>query len=395
MILVINCGSTSIKYELFADLETVLEGRVGEIGERNSFVQQTSDGEEMTEKRRIGDHHEGMSLVLECVTHPEHGVGMETSELTAVGHRVVHGGELTEPRLVDESVKATIRDYAPIAPLHNPASLQGIEAVETHLPESPQVAVFDTAFHRTMPPTAYLYGLPYEYYEERDIRRYGFHGISHAFVAKESYELLGKPPTETNLLTCHLGGGCSLTAVEGGHSIDTSMGFSPLEGTLMATRAGDVDPTVLKYLVDNYRMDLDDVFEVLNERSGLAGLSGLSGDMRELLQARRDGSERADLAIRTFANSIRKRIGSLAVTLGDVDALVYTAGMGENVPLIRELTGNLSALGAEIDDRRNESAVGERAVISTDESDVDILVVPTNEELRIARQSRAKLSDDR
>jgi len=395
VILIINSGSTSIKYKLFADLEAVLEGQVGEIGNQNSFIQQINNGNEIKEEHQIEDHQEGIGLVLEYMTHSEHGMSMQASEITAVGHRVVHGGDLTEPRLVDESAKATIRNYAPIAPLHNPASLKGIEAVENHLPDPPQIAVFDTAFHQTMPPKAYLYGLPYEYYEERDIRRYGFHGISHSFVAEESCELLEEPPTETNLITCHLGGGCSLTAVEGGISIDTSMGFSPLEGTLMATRAGNVDPTVLKYLTDNYQIDLDDVFEVLNERSGLAGLSGMSGDMRELLHARREGNERADLAIRTFANSIKKQIGSLAITLGNVDALVYTAGIGENAPLMRKLTGNLSALGAEVDDERNETTVGERGVISTDESDIEILVVPTNEELRIAKQSRKKLSDDR
>jgi acetate kinase len=332
-----------------------------------------------------------MGVVLEYVTHGRHGILDGKEEIAAVGHRVVHGGDLAEPRVVDESVKETIRAHVPVAPLHNPANLAGIEAMEARLPDVPQVAVFDTAFHQTLPPEAYLYALPYRFYEEHGVRRYGFHGISHGYVSERASEMLGREIEETNLVTCHLGGGCSVAAVEGGRSVDTSMGFSPLEGVVMATRAGDVDPTVVEYLVETLGMDLDAVFEMLNNESGLAGLSGISGDMREILAAREDGNERADLAVRTFAYSVKQRIGAYAATLGGVDALVFTAGIGENVPLVRELAGDLPILGAEIDPERNASVVGEPGVVSTEGSDVDVLVVPTDEELRIARQTAALL----
>lgn len=386
MIPVLNCGSTSIKYELFSDLESVAEGEVGNIGEADSYVTHSADGEEVTEERSIDDHHEGMGIILEYITHE---LLDDSEEITAVGHRVVHGGDLAEPQVVDESIKETIREYVPIAPLHNPANLEGIEAMETRLPDTPQVAVFDTAFHETLPPEAYLYALPYRYYEEHNIRRYGFHGISHGYVSEKACEILDSPVEETNVITCHLGGGCSVAAVKEGRSVDTSMGFSPLEGIVMATRTGDVDPTVVEYLVETLDMDLQAVFDVLNNESGLAGLSGISGDMREILAARKGGDERADLAIRTFAYSIKQRIGAYAATLGEVDALVFTAGIGENVPLVRELAADLPVLGTAVDPEKNESVVGEAGIVSTEESDIDVLVVPTDEELRIARQTAA------
>jgi acetate kinase len=386
MIPVINSGSTSIKYELFADLESIAEGEVGSIGESDSYVTHVVDGDEGTTERAVDDHHDGMGIILEYLTRE---LLEDADEITAVGHRVVHGGGLAEPRVVDESVKETIREYVPIAPLHNPANLDGIEAMEARLPDTPQVAVFDTAFHETMPPEAFLYALPYRYYEDHDIRRYGFHGISHAYVSERACEMLDRAVEETNVITCHLGGGCSVAAVDGGRSVDTSMGFSPLEGIVMATRTGDLDPTVVEYLVETLEMDLETVFDVLNNESGLAGLSGISGDMRELLAARREGDERADLAIRTFAYSVKQRIGAYAATLGAVDAIVFTAGIGENAPLVRELAGDLPVLDTAVDAEKNESVVGEPGVISTADSAIEVLVVPTDEELRIARQTAA------
>jgi len=389
MILVINCGSTSIKYELFEDQESVTEGEVGDIGGDSAYVSQTLAGEEVTSEIDVADHREGMAVVLDCLTHEEHGYLDGSAAIEAVGHRVVHGGEHTDPAVVDESVKETIRRFAPIAPLHNPVNLAGIEAMESLLPDTPQVAVFDTAFHQTMPPEAYLYGLPYRFYEDHDIRRYGFQGISHAYVANRACERLDRPVEETNVITCHLGGGCSVAAVEGGASVDTSMGFSPLEGIVMATRTGDLDPTVVKFLVDELDMALDDVFAMLNDESGLAGLSGISGDMRDLLEARDAGDDRADLAIRSFAYSVKQRIGAYAATLGTVDAIVFTAGIGENAPLVRQLAGTVPVLGAEIDADRNEAIQGESGVISTAESETAVVVVPTDEERRIARQTKA------
>lgn len=386
MIPVLNCGSTSIKYELFSDLDSIAEGEVGNIGEADSYVTHSTDCEEVTEERSIEDHHGGMTVILEYITQE---LLEDADEITAVGHRVVHGGDLAEPQIVDESVKETIREYVPIAPLHNPANLEGIEAMEARLPDTPQVAVFDTAFHETLPPEAYLYALPYRYYEEHDIRRYGFHGISHGYVSERACEMLDRAVEETNVITCHLGGGCSVAAIEEGRSVDTSMGFSPLEGIVMATRTGDIDPTVVEYLVETLEMDLETVFDVLNNESGLAGLSGISGDMREILAASKEGDERADLAIQTFAYSVKQRIGAYAATLGEVDAIVFTAGIGENAPLVRELAGDLPVLDTAVDAEKNESVVGDPGVISTEDSDIDVLVVPTDEELRIARQTAA------
>lgn len=388
MILVVNCGSTSIKYELFADGESVRTGEVTGIGTLESTVRQVVGDEEVTREHSVTDHREGIRHVVDAITGDGHGESVDESDITAIGHRVVHGGDLTEAHVVDQTVKETIREFAAIAPLHNPVNLDGIEAMEDHFPSVPQVAVFDTAFHQTMPPEAFLYGIPYEYYEEHDVRRYGFHGISHAYVAHETCKLLDRSVDETNLITCHLGGGCSVTAIERGRSIDTSMGFSPLEGIMMTTRSGDVDPTVIEYLHTHCEVDREEIFEVFNNESGLAGISGVGERMEDVLAAREEGHERAALAIRKFAYSVRQRIGAYAITLGDVDAIAFTAGIGENVPLLRELVGTLPILGAEIDPSKNEATVGKPGLISTDRSTIDVLVVPTHEERRIARETR-------
>ncbi|MFW5934384.1 MAG: acetate/propionate family kinase [Halolamina sp.] len=394
MILVLNVGSTSVKYELFDDRESVAEGAVTSVGEGQTTVSQTVGEETVEEPAAIDDHTEAIEAALAKLTAGEDAVLPDRGAVRAVGHRVVHGGELSEPRLIDADVKATIEAYAPVAPLHNPVNLLGIESAETVLPEVPQVAVFDTAFHQTMPPRAYLYGLPYEYYEEHGIRRYGFHGISHEYVAREAASMLGVPSADATLITCHLGGGCSVAAVENGCSVDTSMGFSPLEGLVMATRAGDIDPTVVQYLVDERGMALDAVFDVLNTESGFAGLSGVSDSLEDVLAAREDGDERAALAVETFVYRIRKYVGAYAAILSDVDGVVFTAGIGENAPTIRAEVCAAPGLGTELDADANRAAVGERAIVSTDGSEIPVLAVPTDEELLIARETAALVDAD-
>ncbi|MFW5956607.1 MAG: acetate/propionate family kinase [Halorhabdus sp.] len=389
MILVLNVGSTSVKYELFDDLESVTEGAVTGIDEAESRVRQTAGGTTAESTEHVADHAAAIDIALACLTDCENAVLTDLEAIDAVGHRVVHGGPLSESLLIDEDVKETIREYVPIAPLHNPVNLAGIEATEAALPDVPQVAVFDTAFHQSLPPRAYLYGLPYEYYEEHGIRRYGFHGISHQYVSREAAAMLDRSVEETNLITCHLGGGCSMAAIEGGRSVDTTMGFSPLEGLLMATRTGDLDPTVVQYLVDEAGMDLDEVFAVLNHESGLAGLSGIGEDMRELLTAREAGDERAALAIDVFTYRIVKYVGAYTAILGDVDGLVFTAGIGENASAIREQVCAAPGLGLDLNDERNRATRGESAVISSDDSEVPVLTVPTDEELMIARETAA------
>lgn len=387
MILVLNVGSTSVKYELFDELESIAEGAVTGIDEPESEIRQTVGTSTTAETAELADHAEAIDLGLSVLTEGEAGALSEVSEIRAVGHRVVHGGELSAPHRIDEDLKDTIREYASVAPLHNPVNLAGIEAAEALLPEVPQVAVFDTAFHQTMPPRAYHYGLPYEYYENYQIRRYGFHGISHEYVGREAAEMLGRPFEETNLITCHLGGGCSMAAIEAGRSVDTTMGFSPLEGLVMATRTGDLDPTVVNYLVDEHGMAMEEVFETLNHESGIAGLSGVSEDMRDVLAARDRGNQRAELATETFTYRITKYVGAYAAILGDVEGLVFTAGIGENAPSIRAAVCQAPGLGIDLDEEANSTAQGEKAIVSTDDSDLSVLTVPTDEELMIARET--------
>jgi len=389
VILVLNVGSTSVKYELFDELASIAEGAVTDVGESASRIWQAVGGQTVEETGQISDHAEAVDVALSRLTEGEAAVLSGVGDISAVGHRVVHGGQLSASHLIDEDVKATIREYAPVAPLHNPVNLAGIEAAEAVLPEVPQVAVFDTAFHQTMPPRAYLYGLPYEYYEEYDVRRYGFHGISHEYVGREAARMLGRPFEETNLVTCHLGGGCSMAAIEAGRSVDTTMGFSPLEGLVMATRTGDLDPTVVQYLVDELGMSLEAVFDVLNHDSGVAGLSGVSEDMRDVLAARADGDERAGLAVDAFTYRIARYAGAYATILGEVDGLVFTAGVGENAPSIREEVCATPGLGTELDAEANRAAVGEEAVLSTEDSEIPVLAVPTDEERMIARETAA------
>lgn len=399
-ILVINSGSSSIKYQLLdMDTERVLvTGLVERIGEDHGTLSNTTNPgteEEMLTRRAptIPDHKSGMRLVVEQLIHGQHGVVNDTSEIHAVAHRVVHGGEyFQQPVLITDKVIEAIEMNVSLAPLHNPANLDGIRVAMELFSDVPQVAVFDTAFHQTIPPHAFLYALPYELYEKDRIRRYGFHGTSHKFVAGECARLLDKPLEECNLITLHLGNGCSMTAVKNGHSVDTSLGMTPLEGLVMGTRCGDVDPALHAILHRNKGMDIEDIDAMLNRQSGLKGICGMN-DMRDIHAACQKGDEMAQLAFDMFVYRIKKYIGMYFAVLGRVDAVVFTAGIGENDTEVREgaLLG-LEGLGVVLDRAANRRHPGDWMRISTPESRVAALVVRTNEELEIARQAVQVLS---
>jgi len=392
-ILVINTGSSSIKYQLF-DLteETVLAAGVLErIGEARSKLTHQAVGSgvnrALVQEGAVADHREGMKRIVALLTDPQSGVIRDAAEIAAVGHRVVHGGEAFQrPVLIDDQVLAAIRKNVPLAPLHNPANLVGIEAARAPFPNVPQVAVFDTAFHQTLPPRAFHYGLPRELYEQHRIRRYGFHGSSHQYVAKEAARLLGRPLAELNMITIHLGNGASITAIEKGKSVDTSMGMTPLEGLLMGTRSGDLDPSILFHLAEFFSMTIGEIHDLLNQQSGLKGICG-ENDMREILKRRAAGDKLAALAVEIYTYRIKKYIGAYYAVLGEVDALVFTAGVGENAPEIREqATAGLQRLGIVLDPEKNRSSESGPREIQSKESPVKVLVIPTNEELEIARQ---------
>lgn len=387
MILVINCGSTSVKYEVFDDDLSVGEGEITGIAKDESELRHETESATVERTAVVANHDDALENAIHTITHSKHGIVDSIDEITAVGHRVVHGGELSEPQLVDKAVKETIRDFATIAPLHNPVNLAGIEAAQRLIPNNPHVAVFDTAFHQSLPEKAYRYGLPLKFFEDYGIRKFGFHGISHEFVAIETADLLGVAFDEANLITCHLGGGCSLAAVRGGESVETSMGFSPLEGLIMATRTGDIDPTVAQFLVDEHGYTLEEVIDVFNHESGLAGLSGRGEDLREILAARADGDKRATLAVDAFVHRIKKYIGAYGAILPSIDGIVFTAGIGENAALIRKQACDLPTLGISIDNRENESTQSETGVISTTDSNVPVVVIPTDEERMIANET--------
>lgn len=395
-ILVVNCGSSSIKYKLFdVDHRHVMaEGLVEEIGEpRSVFTHRyTAAGggeQKLVHEGPIADHHEGLQKIVDLLLDPQEGVIGDRSEIMAVGHRVVHGGDrFYEPTLVDDEVIADITACIPLAPLHNPANLMGIRVACKLFPDAPQVVVFDTAFHQTLPPEAYLYALPYALYDKYKIRRYGFHGTSHAFVAEEAAAFLERPLGDLNLITLHLGNGASIAAVRGGHSIDTTMGLTPLAGLVMGTRSGDVDPSVLIFLARHERMSAEALDALLNKKSGLEGLCGVK-DMREVIDKMAGGDQRAETALAVFAYRIKHYIGAYTACLGRVDALVFTAGIGENAPLVRERAcQGLEGLGIIIDSRSNAQRRKGIQEISTADSRVKVLVVPTDEELRIAQETR-------
>ena len=397
-VLVVNCGSSSLKYDYCdtADPSNDARGIVERIGEAESGHRHTSRKGSLDAAIGAVDHAGALEAALAALTHPEHGTLAALSELTAVGHRVVHGGErFHEPTVINDEVLAEIRGNARFAPLHNPVNLLGVEAARRRLPAIPQVAVFDTAFHQTIPEHAYLYALPYEMYERERIRRYGFHGTSHHYVCLQAAKFLRRPLAELKLVTCHLGNGCSVCAVSNGCSIDTSMGMTPLEGLVMGTRCGDVDPAVVLHLIKGQGGSPDAVDRVLNRESGLLGISGISNDMREIKLAAEQGDRRAQLAIAIFCYRIRKYIGAYAAVLGGLDALVFTAGIGENDPTERaSICRGFDFLGMRLDAAGNETPslnADGVADVSSGDSRVRILVIRTDEQRMIALQTISAL----
>ena len=392
-ILVINCGSSSLKYQLFnMDNEEVLsKGLVERIGIEGSRINHSKTGmDKIVIEASVPDHTAGIKLVLDALLHPEHGSLKSLGELSAVGHRVVHAGEkfAFSVKLTEEVINA-LRECVPLAPLHNPANIMGIEAVTNALPDIPQVGIFDTAFHQTMPKHAYIYGIPYEYYEKHGIRRYGFHGTSHYYVANRAAEILGKPIESLKIVTCHLGNGSSITAVDGGKSVDTTMGFTPLPGVLMGTRSGDIDPAIIPFLVKTEGKDVFEVDSILNKKSGIQGISGVSSDMRDIEEAMGKGNERARLAYDVLAYGIRKQIGAYSAAMGGIDVLVFTAGIGENDCNLRaDICKGLEFMGISVDLGKNDNMRGKEKIISHDGAKVSVIVVPTNEELVIARDTK-------
>lgn len=392
-ILVINCGSSSLKYQLI-DIHTeevLTKGLVERIGIEGSRLEQKTPGKEKyVIETEMKDHKKAISLVFEALTDAKNGAIESLEEIGAIGHRVVHGGEkISKSVLVDDEVKSVIRDCFKFAPLHNPANLMGIEACEEIAPGKPNVAVFDTAFHATMPAKNYMYAIPYEYYEKYGLRKYGFHGTSHYFITLRMSEILGKDRDEMNIITLHLGNGSSLSAVKNGKCYDTSMGLTPLEGLVMGTRSGNLDPTVVTFLEENENLDPAEVNNLLNKKSGVLGVSGLSSDFRDLENAAEEGNERAALALDMFVQSVKKTLGSYMAELGKVDAIVFTGGIGENSKTMRKaIVENMEDLGLSLSDEKNDVR-GKEALLSADDSKVKIYVVPTNEELMIARDTFA------
>jgi acetate kinase len=396
-ILVINSGSSTIKFKLYGaesgGLREEASGIVERIGEEVSYVRYRGRRGEIRYEAKVRDHEEGMAHVLKVLTDPEKGAIADPSEVVGVGHRVVHGGsEVTGAVVADERVERIVEKYSRMAPLHNPANLLGIRAAKKVFPRAVHVAVFDTAFHSTIPEEAYLYAIPYEYYLKYGIRRYGFHGISYTYVCRRAAEILGRPLEQLRIIACHLGSGASVAAVKYGRCVDTSMGMTPLEGLVMGTRSGDIDPAIFYFLMKWEGLSADEVYELLNERSGLLGLSGISNDVRVLIEEWRKGNEAAGRALRVFAYRVRKYIGAYMAAMGGVDAIVFTAGIGEQSPLMRKLIlSGLEELGIKLDDARNENPAAHGWVISSDDSKVKVLVVPTDEELVIAEETLRKV----
>lgn len=389
-VLVLNCGSSSAKYQ-FLDMETenvLAIGKVERIGMEDAIFEYKGSGEKLKEVKPILDHTGAIRSIMGALTSATIGVIKDVAEIGAVGHRVVHGGEeFARSVLITEEVKRTIRQLYDIAPLHNPPNLTGIIAAENAMPGIPQVAVFDTAFHQTMPRTSFLYALPYKMYKKHKVRRYGFHGTSHMYVAQVMIELLGKPAAETKIITCHLGNGSSLCAVKGGESFDTSMGFTPLEGMIMGTRSGDVDPGALSFIAQREEIGFSELNSMLNKHSGLWGISGISSDMREIEEEMEAGDQRAKETFEMLEYRLRKYIGSYVAALNGVDAIVFTGGIGENSDLLRAaVLKNLTYLGIKLDEEANKQR-GKNNRISTADSAVQVWVIPTNEELMIARDA--------
>lgn len=391
-VLVINAGSSSLKYQLIdmSNESPLAIGLCERIGIDNSIItQKRSDGKKLEKQVDLPTHRVALEEVVKALTDSEFGVIKDMAEINAVGHRVVHGGEkFTKSALIDKSVEDAIKDCFDLAPLHNPPNMMGIDACAEIMPGTPMVAVFDTAFHQTIPAYAYMYALPYSLYEKYGIRKYGFHGTSHFYVSKRAAIMLGKPIEETNVITCHLGNGSSITAVKGGKSVETTMGFTPLEGVAMGTRCGSIDPAVVPFIMDKEGLSSRDVDTLMNKKSGVLGVSGISNDFRDLDEAASHGNERAELALEIFAYKIKKVIGEYSAVLNGADAIVFTAGIGENSASIRKrILSGLEGLGIKIDEEKNKIR-GQEIDISTPDSKVRVLVIPTNEELTIARDTK-------
>lgn len=390
-VLVVNAGSSSIKYQVFdmTDESVLAKGLVDRVGIPGTTLEHKPVGkDEVVIKRDLPDHTEGMKLVLDVLVNPEYGCIKSMDEIGAVGHRVVHGGEdFAESVVIDDHVKKVIKDCFDIAPLHNPPNLMGIEACQELMPNVPHVAVFDTAFHQTMEADNYLYALPYDVYEKFKVRRYGFHGTSHYYVAHRAAEMLGKKYEDCKIITLHLGNGASMAAIKDGKVVDTTMGFTPLEGLVMGTRSGDIDPAIVFFLMEKLGMNAQDANGYFNKKSGMLGLSGVSNDLRDILEAANSGNERAQIALDVYYNRVKGYIGNYMAKLNGCDCLVFTAGVGENGYDVREkICANLDYLGVKMDTEKNKVR-GKEVDVATEDSKVRIFVIPTNEELVIARDT--------
>jgi acetate kinase len=391
-VLVINCGSSSLKYQLL-DMTTeslLAKGLVERIGMDGSILKHEKVGDEdkFTLETPMQDHKDAIRAVLDAIVDPAHGVIADMGEIGAVGHRVVHAGEkYASSVMITDDVIAALEECIELAPLHNPPNLLGIAACRELMPDTPMVGVFDTAFHQTMPPESFVYAIPYEYYEKYGVRKYGFHGTSHRYVSERAAAMLGKAPEDVSVITCHLGNGSSIAAVKGGKVMDTSMGFTPLPGLPMGTRSGDIDPAIITFLMEKEGITAEETLNILNKKSGVLGVSGVSSDFRDLDEAAKDGNERAALALKIFAQKVRFYIGAFRMEMGGVDAIVFTAGIGENdIKTRASICEGLENEGIKLDAAKNDVR-GEERVISADGSEVAVLLIPTNEELVIARDT--------
>ena len=394
-VLVINCGSSSLKYQVInSDTEQVLaKGLCERIGIDGRLVYTPAGGEKEISNLDMPTHKQAIQYVIDALTNEKTGVIKSLDEIGAVGHRLVHGGEkFACSTLITEEVIKAVEECSDLAPLHNPANLIGVRACQELMPNTPMAGVFDTAFHQTMPLEAYMYGIPYEYYEKYKIRKYGFHGTSHSFVSKRMAQLLGKPIEDLKIIVCHLGNGSSVCAVDGGKSVDTSMGLSPLEGLIMGTRSGDIDPSVMEFICKKENMDINGIMEVLNKKSGVQGLSGVSSDVRDLQAGAAEGNKRCEMAVDVFCYRVLKYIGAYVAAMNGVDAIAFTAGLGENDEIVRrKIVSRLGYLGIKLDEEVNDNGRGKEIAISTPDSKVPVWIVPTNEELAIARETVALL----
>lgn len=393
-VLVVNCGSSSLKYQLIDSVTEVAlaVGLCERIGIDGRLNHTPNGGEKVVIEQAMPDHEVAIRMVLDALTNENYGVIKNLDEIDAIGHRLVHGGEkFTKSVIIDDEVIAGVEECSPLAPLHNPANLIGVRACQAIMPGVPNIGVFDTAFHQTMEPVAYMYGLPYEYYEKYKVRRYGFHGTSHSFVSKRAIQMLNLDPDNSKIIVCHLGNGSSISAVKNGKVVDTSMGMTPMEGLVMGTRCGDMDPTIVEYLAHSLNKSLEEVMVILNKKSGVLGISGVSSDFRDLDKASNEGNERAKLAVEVFSYRTAKYIGSYIAAMNGVDAIVFTAGLGENNIVVREqILNHFGYMGITLDKEANQIR-GEEKIISTPDSKVTVAVIPTNEELAIAHETVALL----